>query len=341
MSEIEILPPVSILMPTYERVRLLPGTIESILSQSYSHFELLIVDDGSNDDTALVIEKIKREDQRVRYVRLNENHGIGFARNAGRRYANGRYIALADSDDLWLSEKLYLQIRTMESHPEIDILFSDWLNVDHVQHTQSRGFARTEKGLERLTVRKRNDNLYVVEGGLEVGILQANFVQPATMILREAVFARVGTFDDTLRTHPDFEFAWRASVLGAKYAYLDRVLLERHKYESSVSAQPIASNLALIKSLQRCYQTSVKTQRCDLAYEIRATKQRAWRRIISSYARTGKRAEAIAALRESWDAGFSLRSLFFLVWMLIAPASIQRLNPARINLKRLVLNGER
>ena len=125
-------PTVSVVMPTYNRADLLPRTIASILSQDYDDLELLIVDDGSSDNTTEVIREIQEQDSRLRYLQLPENRGIGFAREAGLQHLSGKYIALADSDDLWLPGKLKAQVNVLEKHTRIGILFGDFWNIDYV-----------------------------------------------------------------------------------------------------------------------------------------------------------------------------------------------------------------
>src|SRR5262245_7829489 len=93
------LPAVRIVLPTYNRAALLPRAIRSVLRQTYSDFELIVVDDGSEDATADAIQCFA--DPRLRYLRLPSNRGAGAARNAGIRMARAAFIAFQDSDDEW------------------------------------------------------------------------------------------------------------------------------------------------------------------------------------------------------------------------------------------------
>ena len=97
-------PTVSVILPTYNRVALLPRAISSVLNQSYSNLELIVVDDCSNDGTEEEISRIR--DARLTVIRQAVNSGPGAARNVGIRAASGQYIASQDSDDEWLPEKL-------------------------------------------------------------------------------------------------------------------------------------------------------------------------------------------------------------------------------------------
>lgn len=105
-------PLVSVIMPTYNCGRFIAESIRSVLSQTYTEWELLIVDDCSTDETESIVSSYK--DERIRYMRNERNMGAALTRNRALREAAGRYIAFLDSDDLWLPEKLEKQIAFMQ-----------------------------------------------------------------------------------------------------------------------------------------------------------------------------------------------------------------------------------
>jgi glycosyltransferase involved in cell wall biosynthesis len=112
---------ISIITPLFNSDKYIASTIESVLSQSFSDFELIIVDDKSTDDSVSVVNSFVEKDSRVKLVQLSENSGAAIARNKGIELARGRYIAFLDSDDRWLPEKLAKQLAFMQ---EKDIAFS-------------------------------------------------------------------------------------------------------------------------------------------------------------------------------------------------------------------------
>jgi len=327
-------PTVSVVMPTYNRADLLPRTIPSILSQDFGDFELLIVDDGSTDNTADVIRKIQERDPRLRYFKLPENQGIGFAREAGRQHVSSKYIALADSDDLWLPGKLKAQVEVLENHPAIDILFGDFWNIDYVRGIEASGFAETQKGMKHLVTRPLDDDLWLVESGVETGILRSNFIPAPTMVLRMDVFKKVGGFNTTLSTPVDFEFGWRAAVLGAQYAYINRPLIERYRYQSSVTARIIDSSLQMLGCLEICRRTCETAQRPELISYIRAAEHRMWCIMIWEYTDMSQRAEVWRAYRESLRHGFSLRTFAFFVLGMGGPWAMSSAMRLRASLKQ-------
>ena len=116
---------VSVVVPTYNRESTIVRSINSILEQTYQNLECIIVDDGSSDHTKDVVSQI--EDSRVRYIKLNQNRGPSVARNVGIRESRGDYIAFNDSDDLWLPDKLEIQMAKLEAEAEAGMIYCSYL----------------------------------------------------------------------------------------------------------------------------------------------------------------------------------------------------------------------
>jgi glycosyltransferase involved in cell wall biosynthesis len=112
---------VSIIVPTYNRGHLIGETIQSVINQSYTNWELIIVDDGSTDDTKKRVEEFKND--RLRYYFIEHCGIIGEARNRGMNYASGDYIAFLDSDDLWQPDKLDYQLSLLNQYPQSSFVF--------------------------------------------------------------------------------------------------------------------------------------------------------------------------------------------------------------------------
>ncbi|WP_065218843.1 MULTISPECIES: glycosyltransferase family 2 protein [Butyricimonas] len=107
---------VSIVTPAFNCGMYISDAIESVLAQTYCEWEMIIVDDGSSDGTFDVVSRYTISDSRIRYIKISSNTGTANARNIGIGFANGRYIAFLDSDDLWMPEKLERQIAYMHLH---------------------------------------------------------------------------------------------------------------------------------------------------------------------------------------------------------------------------------
>lgn len=121
------MPEVSVIIATYNRADLLPRAIQSVLDQTYQDFELIVVDDGSTDNTREVVESF--EDGRIRYI-WQENQERAVARNTGIAASNGQYITFLDSDDCYLPGKLSLQVPVLDAHPDKGMVVSGWVEVD-------------------------------------------------------------------------------------------------------------------------------------------------------------------------------------------------------------------
>ncbi len=107
---------ISIITPAYNVEPYIRSTIESVLSQTYENWEMLIVDDASTDETAKIAEEYATGDARIKVIRYTENQGAAAARNTALSRARGEYIAILDGDDMWLPEKLDRQYRFMEDN---------------------------------------------------------------------------------------------------------------------------------------------------------------------------------------------------------------------------------
>jgi glycosyltransferase involved in cell wall biosynthesis len=114
-------PRVSIILATYNRAGLLPRAIDSVLRQTFSDWELLIIDDGSTDETKALVDTYSRDDRRIRYI-CQENSGLALARNTGISAASGDYITFLDSDDAYMEDHLWLRLDYLRVHPDIDFI---------------------------------------------------------------------------------------------------------------------------------------------------------------------------------------------------------------------------
>lgn len=185
------MPTVSVVIPTYNRDAVVTRAIDSVLTQTYDDFEVVVVDDYSTDDTKAVVSEY--DDDYVRYVRHNENRGACAARNTGIGHSNGRYIAFLDSDDEWHKTKLTKHVRCMERAPEsVGVVYTGY----------------------RV---KRSDNVEIGQvpskrGDIHHDQLAKDWVSPTSAVLvdREC-FESVGTFDTGLAARQDYDMWLRLS----------------------------------------------------------------------------------------------------------------------------------
>jgi glycosyltransferase involved in cell wall biosynthesis len=120
---------VSILIPTYNTEKFIRATLQSVQDQSYSNWEMILVDDASTDQTVSIIEEFAKNDNRIKFFKLEKNSGNGFARNIALEKASGKYIAYLDADDLWFPEKLEKQIGFLKTN-NLNFTFSFYDSID-------------------------------------------------------------------------------------------------------------------------------------------------------------------------------------------------------------------
>ena len=117
---------ISIILPTYNRDRLIMRAIQSILDQTYTKWELIIVDDGSTDSTQQIVQSMG--EQRISYIKNEQNMGAAASRNHGVKLAHYDYLAFQDSDDVWIVDKLEKQVNYLSKHAEFDMVYSSFVN---------------------------------------------------------------------------------------------------------------------------------------------------------------------------------------------------------------------
>lgn len=196
---------VSVIIPTYNRANLIKETIVSVLEQTYQNFEIIIVDDGSNDNTAEIVGGIK--DKRIFYFRL-EHKGIpSIARNYALEKSKGEFITFLDSDDLWLPEKLEKQVEILANKKDIGLVYCNASYFGTGYHGKS-------------TILKKGYSGYVFEK-----LIEKNFVPLLSVMCKRKVFDIAGLFDETknIRAVEDYEL-WMRIAKHFKFYYIDQVL---------------------------------------------------------------------------------------------------------------------
>ena len=212
---------VSCIVPVYNGARFLAEAVDSILNQTWTEREVIVVDDGSTDGTPGVIATFG---SRVRGIR-QANAGPSAARNAGIAVATGSFVAFLDADDLWHSDKLATQLARFRERPELEVCFSHFRNV--------RAFEE-------------------IEGATPLSAEQWPVIpfSPCTLVTRRGVFDRVGLFDPALRRGEDTEWNIRMMMRGTKYEVMPDVLLDRRIHDKNLSLEHMPSPLDVLGSLK-------------------------------------------------------------------------------------------
>lgn len=205
-------PTVSVVIPTHNHGRFLAQAVESALGQTVPPREVLIIDDGSTDDTAEVVRRLQA-DARVSYERT-EHLGPAAAKNAGVRLARAPFVAFLDADDVWLPPKLERQLHVFAARPELGLVYTRRLLIDD----HGRELEYTQPPLYRDQVLNT--------------LFRTNFICCSSTLLRADVFEDVGLFDERLPLAIDYDL-WLRVALHYEFDYVDEPLvLYRTGHES-------------------------------------------------------------------------------------------------------------
>jgi glycosyltransferase involved in cell wall biosynthesis len=252
---------VSVIIRTYNRAYIVAEAIESALNQTYGDYEVLVVDDGSTDNTSEVVQRFR--DPRLRYVRHERNQGVGAACNTGVAEARGELIAFLDSDDIWRPEKLERQVACMERHPEVDAVFSDIEIIDDT--TTIPSLIATMSSFSKLLAKDRKQQEYVFSARqLYLCLLEEVPIKPTVLLLKREIFQKVGPFDLTALGCEDWEFLLRLSRV-ACFGYVDLVLGAQRRTPDAVHRKYWQQDRAFLISLFRREKVSLKEDRAAIA----------------------------------------------------------------------------
>jgi glycosyltransferase involved in cell wall biosynthesis len=239
------IPAVSVVIPTFNRAYVLADAIQSVLDQTFEAWELIVVDDGSADDTPDRLAAIR--DRRVRWVR-QPNRGLPAARNRGAALARADVIAFLDDDDCWKPDKLDYTVRFFARHPSAQALFTDAEKHDGTEFTRS--FTRAAPVFAEL-LRRHGEPAETIVPPREMFLclLEEAPILPSTLVVRRDAFERVGRFDEAWRSFEDWEFLIRFSAR-EPIGYVDRPLtVMRISTDSLHRVSALRGRTALISHL--------------------------------------------------------------------------------------------
>lgn len=283
-------PKISVILPVHNRAHCVAAAIDSVLAQSFVDFELVVVDDGSSDDSAAVVERYA--DPRVRLIGLACNGGGNAARNAGIRAARARLIAFLDSDDVYLPHKLEVVVAEFARRPGLDVLVDSYV----VEYPDGRP--------------EQQRCNPVIQGAAFVEALFQRRLWKATPAIsaRADAVLRAGLFDEDLRRRQDFEFLARAARV-AHCAAINRTLWVKSWSPTAISAQPemfIDATIALCRKHPeyfadpRLYHGLARDVARQMSRLMRAGEWRAAARDVARLRREYGTAATVRLIRIGW-----------------------------------------
>jgi glycosyltransferase involved in cell wall biosynthesis len=223
-----ISPLVSIIIPSYNYDKYIDQTIINLCEQSYKNIEIIIVDDGSTDDTEKVVRSFIEKDARVKYF-YQENKGLSAARNFGIEKSSGQYMQFLDADDLISKEKLKYQINHFLSDETLDISYTRAFYF--TDENPNKLYKTLDLTNEEWMPKLIGDKLSTVKALFSYNIMPVN-----AALVKRSIINKVGLFNKSLKSLEDWEYWLRCSILG-KFSFIDELqafaLIRVHKTSMS------------------------------------------------------------------------------------------------------------
>lgn len=231
------MPKVSVIIPAYNVAPYIGETLDSVFSQTFSDYEVIVINDGSPDTEELERE-LARFIDRINYVK-QENRGASAARNAGLRTARGEFVAFLDADDLWLPSYLDEQVKFIRERN------CDLVGADAEVFSDSARDNKTYMEALMADAQPTGDVTFI-------GLLSAgqNLITSGVVVRREGVL-EVGLFDEALRNSQDFDLWLRLALHGTRMGYQRRVLLRYRSRDNSLSGDEVNVHLRELRVLEK------------------------------------------------------------------------------------------
>lgn len=229
---------ISVLIPTYNAGIYIEKTLQSVLEQTYQNIEIIVVDDGSTDDTEIILKKF--DDPRLHYIKQTNSGGPAKPRNVGIAASKGEYIALFDSDDLMLPTKLSTQIEALKATPDAAFCCTNFSKIDECGKITTAAFWETNKNFQNLDKSKQDTfgNYYYYPNELTNNLLIHNFVATSSVLIRKDVLDKIGGFDESLANADDYDMWLRISP-HYSYILIPQVMHQYRLREGNITSRGI------------------------------------------------------------------------------------------------------
>jgi len=220
---------VSVVIPTYNRCEFLLEALRSVSAQTFSHYEILVVDDGSTDQTEEAMKSLAKP---ISYI-FKAHGGAASARNCGIQAAAGRYVAFLDSDDLWEPKFLEATVSYLDSHPDFAMVATAWKTFPHSSH--------------RPRVRKLR-----LEGDLFPALIQQRLIRTSAVVVQRECFDRLGLFNPELEPAEDYDM-WLRLTRAYPVAFLNIPLTWARMHSGKLSINRLDSRKRLLEVFEANY----------------------------------------------------------------------------------------
>jgi glycosyltransferase involved in cell wall biosynthesis len=241
---------VSVIIPSYNSAKFLPETLKSVFDQTYKNIEIILIDDGSTDETLSVIRPYKNM---LKYVFIENSGGPAKPRNIGVSMAASAYISSLDSDDRFYPSKIEHSLRLLNERPEIGLVFNNFEKKCPNKEMATKLHIRKDSIIWKLALHEVYENSYIIpKEKAFVGLLQNNFIGTSGVVTRKKVLTKIGGFDENVTTGGlEDRDMWLRISKNYDIGYIDKVL---HAYEirkNSVSRRSLAAAKAKIEVIKK------------------------------------------------------------------------------------------
>lgn len=262
---------ISIIIPSYNSAHLIYDTLNSVLQSTLSDYEIIIINDGSTDNTHDVVTPYLA-DKRIKYIYQN-NKGLAGARNTGINAANGEYLVFLDADDLILPDKLHVQSVYLHQHPEMDMVYShsQWFIEDDLNDTRPVQFP-------------------VYEGNVINQLIYGNFMHVNSVMVRREKVIEAGLFDESLRELEDWDLWLRMVLRGSRVGFTPGIYSKVRIRKGSMTSNQKRMDTTMVRVLQKTIDSldlnhpiQIKAHHALLIYQLKAGDTRGYLKSIIKY----------------------------------------------------------
>ncbi len=283
---------ISVVIPTHNRVKLLLRAVKSVQEQTYDNIEILVVSDGSTDNTSEVMKKMAAEDKRIKFINCPVSRGANAARNEGIKNAVGNYVAFLDDDDEWIKDKLACQMAVMNSSSKIGLVYT-WIKIVYV-----------DEGVEYIS--KPSE-----KGKLDHRILLGNSIgSTSSVMVKKSLIDNVGGFDVNLPARQDYDL-WIRCCQKCDVGVVEDIKVNYYNYLNDYNEQISSKTQRYIDATKRI---NIKYKKYFDGLDIGARKIKKENDVINLLKKTMRnrdRGLADLIFRESLNDGINFKILFY------------------------------
>ena len=291
---------ISIIMPAYHAAALIEETLDSVKNQTYTHWELIVVEDFSDDGTKAILDKFKTSvDQNIVYLRNELNKGPSATRNVAAAMAKGSWYAFLDSDDIWHQDHLLTLMTTALENPKHGFIYSNHIDFsDQIE----------KELLETIITHKSNDPPYLSKN-LPTALFNGFMIQPSTVLVSSKLFHSVEGFDESYRYVEDLNFYFKILVKNNRFIHTGKSTSYYRQNSNGLTRHsiPMSSCLARVREDIIGWNWNA----IDKEIKLKKTAE-AWL-LTAQLSRKSDIKLAKYAIKKAVKFNFNLKTLFFLL----------------------------